>query len=92
MARWLCLTVGLFLAADCSFNKMRGRMVQCGVRPNKFTFKLETEGHVKLKDPRSAMGAVKSLRTAAGGVGVYSQGVFTRVLYHGRDVGGGERV
>lgn len=49
-----------------SFNKMRGRMVQCGVRPNKFTFKLETEGHVKLKDPRSAMGAVKSLRTAAG--------------------------
>jgi len=46
---------------------MTGRMVQSGVRPNKFTFKLEAEGQVRLGDPRSAMGAIKSLRTAAGG-------------------------
>lgn len=51
----------------CSFNKMTGRMVQSGVRPNKYTFKLEAEGHVKLNDPRSAMGSIKSLRTSAGG-------------------------
>jgi hypothetical protein len=46
---------------------MTGRMVQSGVRPNKFTFKHETEGYIKLKDPRSAMGSVKSLRSSAGG-------------------------
>lgn len=45
---------------------MTGRMVQSGVRPNKFTFRLEAQGHVKLGDPRSAMGSIKSLRTAAG--------------------------
>jgi hypothetical protein len=45
---------------------MPGRMVQSGVRPNKYTFQLEAEGHVKLNDPRSAMGAIKSMRTSAG--------------------------
>jgi hypothetical protein len=55
------------------------------VRPNKVTFKLETEGHVKLKDPRSAMGAIKSLRTAAGGAGSIHRG---GVSYGGRLVGG----
>jgi len=42
-------------------------MVQSGVRPDKITFKWEAEGMTKMRDGRSAMGAIKSLRTAAGG-------------------------
>jgi hypothetical protein len=41
-------------------------MLQSGVRPDKFTFKLEAEGHVVLRDARSAMAAVKSMRNMAG--------------------------
>jgi hypothetical protein len=44
----------------------RPRMLQSGVRPDKFTFKLEAEGHVVLRDARSAMAAVKSMRNMAG--------------------------
>lgn len=44
----------------------RSRMVQSGVRPDKYTFQHEAEGLVKLGDARAAMAAVKSLRTTAG--------------------------
>jgi hypothetical protein len=56
------------LAGLCcrSFSMTRPRMLQSGIRPDKFTFKLEAEGHVVLRDARSAMAAVKSMRNMAG--------------------------
>eukprot|EP00775_Hariotina_reticulata_P005582 gene5582-5820_t len=69
------LLMGLVMQLDSGdevitndFTMARSRMVQSGVRPDKFTFKWEAEGMTKLRDGRSAMGAIKSLRTAAGGV------------------------
>ncbi|KAF6261647.1 hypothetical protein COO60DRAFT_743720 [Scenedesmus sp. NREL 46B-D3] len=51
------------------FSMTRPRMLQSGVRPDKFTFKLEAEGHVVLRDACSAMAAVKSMRNMAGAMG-----------------------
>ncbi|KAF8065665.1 pentatricopeptide repeat-containing protein [Scenedesmus sp. PABB004] len=51
------------------FTMTRARMVQSGVRPDKHTFRLEAEGHIHLGDPRSAMAALKSMRSMAGAMG-----------------------